>query len=391
LGTAFTDLPSNLYPTVGLQTPGEIVDANFGQEPFVFDLNDMILEMRNRIRDTIVHFPVQISQGEWQGILNRMVSSYLIHHGYSGTAEALANTTDTQIYEDLPTIRNRQKILKLVLAGRIGEAIERTNRQYPGLLEKNPNLLFMLKCRQFVEMVNGTDSDCSSTRSVQQQTSVIQSTKTVSNKAAVKQVEELNQNNVAMNGSSGGGGDAAPVIKQHIEDGGGGDDVEMDEVQNGHGNCVNGKSSNGYQNGNTSMCVENEDEDMDTEDSPVSRKWSKPAVERILEFGKELNSMSQRLPNENGSAEANQEMLQNVFSLLAYSNPWDSPVGWQLSPSERETVYAQLNSAILELQNKPRRPPLELALGHAQELVQLMSASGLACSAFASVSEILKP
>ena len=28
---AFTDLPAYLYPTVGLQTPGEVVDANFGQ------------------------------------------------------------------------------------------------------------------------------------------------------------------------------------------------------------------------------------------------------------------------------------------------------------------------------------------------------------------------
>ena len=29
-----------LYPTVGLQTPGEVVEANFGQQPFVFDIQD---------------------------------------------------------------------------------------------------------------------------------------------------------------------------------------------------------------------------------------------------------------------------------------------------------------------------------------------------------------
>lgn len=50
-------------------------------------------------------------------------------------------------------------ILKLVLAGRMGEAIETTFRLYPGLLEHNQNLLFQLKCRQFVEMINGTDSE----------------------------------------------------------------------------------------------------------------------------------------------------------------------------------------------------------------------------------------
>jgi hypothetical protein len=35
---SFLDLPPNLYPTVGLQTPGEMIDANFGQEPFLFDI-----------------------------------------------------------------------------------------------------------------------------------------------------------------------------------------------------------------------------------------------------------------------------------------------------------------------------------------------------------------
>jgi len=29
-----------MYPTVGLQTPGEMVEANFGQQPFVFDIED---------------------------------------------------------------------------------------------------------------------------------------------------------------------------------------------------------------------------------------------------------------------------------------------------------------------------------------------------------------
>lgn len=46
-----------------------------------------------------------------------------------------------------------------MLAGRMGEAIETTQQLYPGLLERNANLLFMLKCRQFIEMVNGSDSE----------------------------------------------------------------------------------------------------------------------------------------------------------------------------------------------------------------------------------------
>lgn len=56
----------------------------------------------------------------------------------------------------------------------MGEAIEMTNKLYPGLLETNRNLLFKLKCRQFIEMVNGTDSEVAprSNESVEVQSSI---------------------------------------------------------------------------------------------------------------------------------------------------------------------------------------------------------------------------
>ena len=62
--------------------------------------------------------------------------------------------------------------------------------------------------------------------------------------------------------------------------------------------------------------------------------------------------------------------LQDAFSLLAYSDPWSSPVGWQLSAKERESVSAALNSAILESRQLPGKPPLEVALAHTKELIK---------------------
>ncbi|XP_045860122.1 ran-binding protein 9 isoform X2 [Meles meles] len=159
LGIAFTDLPPNLYPTVGLQTPGEVVDANFGQHPFVFDIEDYMREWRTKIQAQIDRFPIGDREGEWQTMIQKMVSSYLVHHGYCATAEAFARSTDQTVLEELASIKNRQRIQKLVLAGRMGEAIETTQQLYPSLLERNPNLLFTLKVRQFIEMVNGTDSE----------------------------------------------------------------------------------------------------------------------------------------------------------------------------------------------------------------------------------------
>ncbi|CAG9864238.1 unnamed protein product [Phyllotreta striolata] len=419
LGTAFRDLPPNLYPTVGLQTPGEVVDANFGQEPFVFDIEDMMRELRSRTRIEINDYPVPESQGEWQAILNKMVSTYLVHHGYCNTAEAFAHITEQPFNEDIGSIKNRQKILKLVLAGRMGEAIDKTSRLYPGLLENNQNLLFMLKCRQFVEMVNGSDIEICRKKSIggyspnspPLETSVIQSTKCSKAKNPSEQsIEDMNRNNTARNGNN------CPVETPLIES----EDCEMetdasDELPNGHGDsCTNGKNSssntNKYQNGSNSIrsiedkpeilatCCDNDDEDMDLAtslldapdvDVPCRKSTTKQSVERILEFGRELYSMSQRLKTDKNSNHINEKMLEDAFSLLAYSNPWASPVGWQLEPTQRESVCASLNSAILESNNKPRKPPLEVAMAHAQELVRLMSSSGLGSCAFASLVDIL--
>lgn len=64
----------NLYPTVGLQTPGEVVDANFGQAPFVFDIGDMINELRVRTRLQIINYPTpDHGQGQWQAVLHKYV------------------------------------------------------------------------------------------------------------------------------------------------------------------------------------------------------------------------------------------------------------------------------------------------------------------------------
>ena len=44
--------------------------------------------------------------------------------------------------KDVATMRKRQRILRLVLNGRIGEAVSSVDAEYPGLMDKNPDLLF---------------------------------------------------------------------------------------------------------------------------------------------------------------------------------------------------------------------------------------------------------
>uniref|UniRef100_A0A8C5HAN1 Ran-binding protein 10 n=1 Tax=Gouania willdenowi TaxID=441366 RepID=A0A8C5HAN1_GOUWI len=335
LGVAFTDLPPNLYPTVGLQTPGEIVDANFGQQPFVFDIEDYMSEWRAKIHGMIARFPIGDRLGEWQAVLQNMVSSYLVHHGYCATATSFARATQTMIQEDQTSIKNRQRIQKLVLAGRVGEAIEATQQLYPGLLERNPNLLFVLKCRQFVEMVNGTDSEvrCLAIRSPKSQDSYPGS-------------PNLSPRHGASNPHLHTGGTKTQQILRRKTD------SEMEIEAEHYSNGVVDGSSARIMNGTYKHeeILQPDDNSVADEECSNGRQLcggNQAATERMIQFGRELQALNEQLCREYGKNAAHKKMLQDAFSLLAYSDPWNCPVGQQLDPTQRESLCSALNSAIL--------------------------------------------
>ena len=160
LGIAFRDLPGDLYPTVGLQTPMESVEANFGQYPFEFDIHNYVKEWHLKTRQTIEKFPFRKdTENNLPTILRKLISTYLVHHGYSSTAEAFAKSVGHVFEEELASIRNRQRIQRSVLNGNLEESIELTYQLFPGILERNKNLLFALKVRQFIEMINNAHSE----------------------------------------------------------------------------------------------------------------------------------------------------------------------------------------------------------------------------------------
>ncbi|KAG7524255.1 ran-binding protein 9 [Solea senegalensis] len=417
LGIAFTDLPPNLYPTVGLQTPGEVVDANFGQHPFVFDIEDYMREWRTKIQAQIDHFPIGEREGEWQSMIQKMVASYLVHHSYCATAEAFAKSTDQAVHEELASIKNRQKIQKLVLSGRMGEAIETTQQLYPNLLERNPDLLFMLKVRQFIEMVNGTDSEvrCLGGRSPKSQDSYPGSPRpfsSPSHKASSSQPYLTGYDSNCCNGvTSSKSHSSSPHSHKPCPPASGSTllasdislngsrsqaslssdvDMEVDHFTNG----LTQTSTNGFLNGSSKHTAEPDDceADMEVESAHSKRQLcggSQAAIERMIHFGRELQSMSEHLRRECGKNSTNKKMLKDAFSLLAYSDPWNSPVGYQLDAIQREPVCSTLNSAILETHNLPKQPPLAQAVGQAAQCLAIMARTGSGSCAFASVDDYL--
>lgn len=101
-------------------------------------------------------------------------------------------------------------------------------------------------------------------------------------------------------------------------------------------------------------------------------------------------------------------IFQDAFSLIAYSNPWSSPLGWLLCPSRRENVSTTLNSAILgkymdiqdllsswfcvvslaESLKFERRPPLEYLVAHAAELLKIIGQHSLGEDAFITIDDV---
>ena len=130
----------------------------------------------DQIIENIEKFNVEPNiEGNWQTLLQRNMSGYLVHHGYSSTADCFAKVTGQSISKELSSVKNRWRILKLILSGRISEAIDTTQNLYPGLFDRNKKLFFQLKCRQFIEMINSCDGEIKSasrqTTDVRRQTS----------------------------------------------------------------------------------------------------------------------------------------------------------------------------------------------------------------------------
>jgi hypothetical protein len=97
LGTAFKDIKIPLianangtsraiYPSVGMRTPGEAIQTNFGHQVFRFAIEAYVADERRKIWSTIKSVP---STHHLDAAVHELVVGYLVHHGYQRTARAL--------------------------------------------------------------------------------------------------------------------------------------------------------------------------------------------------------------------------------------------------------------------------------------------------------------
>jgi hypothetical protein len=172
LETAFHDVTTKgkLYPSISLKKQGEHIRANFGQAPFVFNIDDVVRAQSEKVRSEIEAADttqLEPNLGE-SDLIQALVLQFLQHDGYVETARAFSEDMKAQKealnvdpdvtvpginIKDDEDANNRQRIRRAIMEGDIDRALKYTNAYYPQVLRDNEEVHFRLRCRKFIEMV----------------------------------------------------------------------------------------------------------------------------------------------------------------------------------------------------------------------------------------------
>ncbi|KAL9000973.1 MAG: hypothetical protein Q9169_000457 [Polycauliona sp. 2 TL-2023] len=326
-GNAFRDLKDiNVYPSVGMKRPHAQLRVNFGQRPFVFDIDDMIKREREAISEAIISTDSSTlhSHVDEDSFVKDLVAQLFAHDGFVETAKAFAdevraesraldlNTEESHpnlsIEEDLDAT-NRQQIRAAIMDGDIDKAIKRTHAYYPQVLRDQSHVYFRLRCQKFVEMIRRT-----------------------------AELLELPAPTKTAKSSNGHG----PAHRE----GGAPTEMEVDDPKN-----------------------EIEDWDkMEMEEADISVKYTE-LLEETIEYGQELK---QEFQNDSSTEAA----FKEIFSLFMYEDPRKSPQAHLLDRASRVPVAEELNSAILVSLGKSSSAAIEILYQQTEALVDLLAEEG---------------
>ncbi|PYI05708.1 hypothetical protein BO78DRAFT_317423 [Aspergillus sclerotiicarbonarius CBS 121057] len=328
-GNAFRELRNlKVYPSVGMKKqPPVHLAVNFGQQPFMFDIDDMVKREKSLIHAEIGLTSTANLQPplDESALLQELVAQFLAHDGYVETARAFAEEVAAEssalengrqaplkkyeVEEDVEAI-NRQKIRAAILEGDIDKALKYTNAYYANVLQTYPLIHFKLRCRKFLEMM--------------------------------RRCNELSASATKRGKSANGLSDSSAVFDQ---------EMELDEqLQEGDGYEADG---------------------MDMEEPEMTARSNELLTEAV-QYGQQL--FLDYPPEERGG---DRKMLDDIFSLVAYPDARRSVHGHYLDPAGRIAVAEELNSAILAVSlGKSSSAALERLYQQTEVLVNEISEEG---------------
>lgn len=312
LGTAFREISGKLFPSVGMKKASEHIRVNFGQSPFVFDIDGMMSREKRQIKQEIEATTTAklVPPLNETDLIQSLVLQFLTHDGYVETARAFAEEIHAEnkalslnpnsvvngfdIKED-EDAGHRQRIRAAILDGDVDKALKHTNAYYPNVLKDNEHVYFRLRCRKFIEMI--------------------------------RQGAEMHNSNTTngLKKSNGHGNDWYNDVINH--------EMELDDHQ-GQNNIW---------------------DRMDTEESTGNQVEYHDLLQDTLTYGQVLQAEF----NDDPRREV-RKALEDAFALMAYQDPLNAKeVSHLLDPSGRVAVAEELNSAILLSLGKSSSAALE--------------------------------
>ena len=112
-------------------------------------------------------------------------------------------------------------------------------------------------------------------------------------------------------------------------------------------------------------------------------------IMRAIVNGRKLRQLADKvIASGDCHAENIEQHLLEVFGLLAYDTPEESPLKHVLEPSYRESVCNMLNGAILQSHNMAPDPQLQTLMVQSATCLQEMSALGIPEAAFISMKDV---
>lgn len=305
---------------------------NFGQHPFVFDIDAMMTEERQLVEKDLLKADVSSLQppDDEKTLIHNLIDQYLTHEGYVETAKAFARDVHereqslssvprpfaTPDDEDDVQAFNRQKIRRAILDGDIDLAFKYLSAFYPRILEgeRNKDILFRLKCRKFIEMMRRCHEF---------------SAAVASPAITTKSITSVDSNGHAPRPSEAKEEDEAEDDEDEDDD-----DTQMELDDQLH---------------RESTKPSNEDIDMTTSQTfPTAKsqssflKHQQELLNAVYTYGAEL-----RTEYKGDTRPAVQKQLTDIFALIAYADPRESSVGGLMDVRGRGELAEEVNGAVL--------------------------------------------
>ncbi|CAA7260010.1 unnamed protein product [Cyclocybe aegerita] len=406
IGPVFDNVGKNgdLFPSVGIQHTGESVRANFGQDPFKYDIDDHVQQQRNvtwnKILSTSLNRSVlhgryrrtgvgsiasitndtgvqqSLTEEESKQVLNQLVMTYLVHHGYAKTAHAFgrqyegrdkdpskdaSNTSghgpDVEMKASSSTsesveidIQSRTNVVNSVLAGDLDSAIGTLQKRYPTVLEADDHmLLFKLRCRKFVELFLETTEMKKRMKAIKER------------ELAKSKAPELPLQDTWMDEEMSMDIDEEPSVPHHRR-------PSIAPSPMDHTEELNGK-------------------ELWSPDT-ISAQYES-ALNAALAYGQTLTN-----DHQSDNRLEVQQLFKKTFGIVAFEDPLDPscPVVDVASHDSRVALAHDVNQAILKSQGRPAQPALETLYRHTATAITQLGLSGVGAAAFADMSkEFLQP